>query len=135
MVALGTTAPDLLFKSNAIQNDWLSYKDTKGELGIWLFSCVPFVRELDGKPFNRRERSIVYQRAKNQKQTVSFGMQDDPNRIGYEWASHSVYPKHVTDTDFRVLIGNDQCSQPIAQLSITSCHEFRCIEQKAIHSQ
>src|SRR5690606_9180158 len=30
--------------------------------------------ELDGKPFNRRERSIVYQRAKNEKQTVSFGM-------------------------------------------------------------
>jgi hypothetical protein len=49
--------------------------------------------ELDGKPFNRRQRSIVYQRAKNEKQTISFGMQDDPNRIGYEWTSHSVYPK------------------------------------------
>ena len=68
--------------------------------------------ELDGKPFNRRERSIVYQRAKNEKQTVSFGMQDDPNRIGYQWASHSVYPKDVADFNFRTVIGNTQCKKP-----------------------
>ena len=28
-----------------------------------------FESDLDGKPFNRRQRSIVYQRAKNEKQT------------------------------------------------------------------
>ena len=71
-----------------------------------------FEGELDGKPFNRRQRSIVYQRAKNQKQTISFGMQDDPNRIGYEWAAHSVYPKKVNKEDLRVWVGNDQCQQP-----------------------
>src|SRR5690554_1500903 len=64
--------------------------------------------ELDGKPFNRRERSIVYQRAKNEKQTVAFGMQDDRNRLGYEWASHSAYPKTLSDFNFRTLIGNEQ---------------------------
>jgi glutamate synthase domain-containing protein 2 len=37
-----------------------------------------FESDLDGKPFNRRQRSIVYQRAKNEKQTVAFGMQADP---------------------------------------------------------
>lgn len=70
-----------------------------------------FEGELDGKPFSRRLRSIVYQRAKNVKQTVSFGMQDDPNRIGYEWAAHSIYPVAVK-SDFRVLIGNRSCLQP-----------------------
>ena len=30
--------------------------------------------DLDGKPFNRRQRSIVYQRAKDERQTVAFGM-------------------------------------------------------------
>ena len=94
-----------------------------------------FEGELDGKPFNRRERSIVYQRAKNQKQTVSFGMQDDPNRIGYEWASHSVYPKHVTNTDFRVLIGNDQCSQPYsASIYNISAMSYGALSKKAITS-
>lgn len=71
-----------------------------------------FEGELDGKPFNRRQRSIVYQRAKNEKQTISFGMQDDPNRIGYEWAAHSVYPKKADPASFRVTIGNFQTRQP-----------------------
>lgn len=71
-----------------------------------------FEDELNGKPFNRRQRSIVYQRAKNEKQTVSFGMQDDPNRIGYEWAAHSVYPKKTDISSLRITVGNSQCSQP-----------------------
>ena len=51
-----------------------------------------FESDLDGKPFSRRQRSIVYQRAKNEKETVAFGMQADPNVLGFEWAAHSVYP-------------------------------------------
>lgn len=71
-----------------------------------------FESELDGKPFNRRQRSIVYQRAKNVKQTISFGMQDDPERIGYEWAAHSIYTKKPNPENFRVVVGNAQCKQP-----------------------
>lgn len=94
-----------------------------------------FEGELDGKPFNRRERSIVYQRAKNEKQTVSFGMQDDPNRIGYEWASHSVYPKNIANEDFRVLIGGDQCSQPYnASIYNISAMSYGALSKKAITS-
>lgn len=91
--------------------------------------------ELDGKPFNRRERSIVYQRAKNEKQTVAFGMQDDPNRIGYEWASHSVYPKTISDFNFRTLIGNEQCSQPYnASIYNISAMSYGALSKKAITS-
>lgn len=91
--------------------------------------------ELDGKPFNRRERSIVYQRAKNAKQTVSFGMQDDPNRIGYEWASHSVYPKNISDFNFRTLIGNDQCAKPYsASIYNISAMSYGALSKKAIIS-
>ena len=71
-----------------------------------------FESDLDGKPFNRRQRSIVYQRAKNEKQTVAFGMQVDPNTPGFEWAAHSVYPKKLDEKDLRVLIGNHLCTQP-----------------------
>src|SRR5918993_3004976 len=42
-----------------------------------------FESDLDGKPFNRRQRSLVYQRAKNVKQTVPFGMQSNSQEIGY----------------------------------------------------
>ena len=71
-----------------------------------------FESDLDGKPFNRRQRSIVYQRAKNQKQTVAFGMQANPSAPGYEWAAHSVYPVHIKNGDLRTWIGNYQCQQP-----------------------
>lgn len=71
-----------------------------------------FESDLDGKPFNRRQRSIVYQRAKNERQTVAFGMQADPKKPGFEWAAHSVYPVKLSNKDLRVWIGNDQCLQP-----------------------
>jgi glutamate synthase domain-containing protein 2 len=71
-----------------------------------------FESDLDGKPFNRRQRSIVYQRAKNEKETVAFGMQSDPNKPGFEWAAHSIYPVSLKENDLRVWIGNDACTQP-----------------------
>ncbi|MEO6347831.1 MAG: FMN-binding glutamate synthase family protein, partial [Aquaticitalea sp.] len=71
-----------------------------------------FESDLDGKPFNRRQRSLVYQRAKNEKQTVAFGMQADPNAPGFEWAAHSVYPQKLDEKKLRVCIGNQLCIQP-----------------------
>lgn len=71
-----------------------------------------FESDLDGKPFNRRQRSIVYQRAKNVSQTVAFGMQANPNVPGFEWAAHSVYPTRLKEDDLRVWIGNHLCNQP-----------------------
>ena len=94
-----------------------------------------FENELDGKPFNRRQRSIVYQRAKNVRQTVSFGMQDDPNRIGYEWAAHSVYPKIPNPSSFRVLIGNSQCKHPYnASILNIGAMSFGALSKTAITS-
>ncbi|RYZ30838.1 MAG: FMN-binding glutamate synthase family protein [Chitinophagaceae bacterium] len=71
-----------------------------------------FESDLDGKPFNRRQRSIVYQRAKNERQTVAFGMQANPMMPGYEWVAHSIYPVRLNEKDLRVWIGNFQCMQP-----------------------
>lgn len=71
-----------------------------------------FESDLDGRPFNRRQRSIVYQRSKNQKQTVAFGMQSDPGAPGYEWVAHTIYPVKLHEKDLRVWIGNYQCMQP-----------------------
>lgn len=46
----------------------------------------------------KRQRSIVYQRAKNEKQTVAFGMHANPISLSKE--------------DLRVCIGNHSCKQP-----------------------
>lgn len=68
--------------------------------------------DTDGRPFNRRQRSIVYQRAKNERETVAFGMQTDPQTIGNEWAAHSVFPVHIENHDLRTTVGNHACKQP-----------------------
>ena len=94
-----------------------------------------FEGELDGKPFNRRQRSIVYQRAKNVKQTISFGMPDDPNRIGYEWAAHSIYPKRADKQFFRTTVGNEQCLQPYsASIYNISAMSYGALSKTAISS-
>lgn len=71
-----------------------------------------FESDLDGKPFNRRQRSIVYQRAKNVRQTVPFGMQSNSQEVGYEWISHAMFPSSVGEKNLRVLIGSSRCRQP-----------------------
>ncbi|MGJ1204008.1 FMN-binding glutamate synthase family protein [Sphingobacterium lactis] len=68
--------------------------------------------DTDGRPFNRRQRSIVYQRAKNQRETVAFGMQSDPQAVGNEWAAHSIFPVHIEDHNLRTTVGNSSCKQP-----------------------
>ncbi|NGF55080.1 FMN-binding glutamate synthase family protein [Parapedobacter sp. SGR-10] len=68
--------------------------------------------DTDGRPFNRRQRSIVYQRAKNELETVAFGMQSDPQAVGNEWVAHSVFPCHIDNHDLRTIVGNSQCRQP-----------------------
>lgn len=89
-----------------------------GYLRYWFESIRPEIRQyffesdLDGKPFNRRQRSIVYQRSKNEKQTVAFGMQAEPAAAGIEWAAHSMYPVRLKQKDLRITVGNYQCRQP-----------------------
>lgn len=66
----------------------------------------------DGRPFNREQRSVVYQRAKKVLDTIPFGTQHNVYADGYEFVSHSLYPTHVDRKDLRVMIGNDHCKQP-----------------------
>jgi glutamate synthase domain-containing protein 2 len=105
---------DVLQKKHAITRNY----PLIGHMRYFLESIRPELRQyffesdLDGKPFNRRQRSIVYQRSKNEKETVAFGMQTNPMTPGYEWVAHSIYPITIEEKDLRVWIGNYQCMQP-----------------------
>ena len=68
--------------------------------------------DLDGRPFDRERRSVVYQRAKGVRDTVPFGIKSDVYAEGYEWINHSMCPKHHVGEAPRVLIGEGTCSQP-----------------------
>ena len=70
--------------------------------------------DIDGRPFNRTERSLIYQRAKKQLDTTPFGTQLNVYEEGYEWMNHSIAAKNFKDLDHhpRILIGGPDCKQP-----------------------
>lgn len=112
-----------------------------GYFRYFLESIRPEIRQyfgesdLDGKPFSRRQRSIVYQRAKDVKQTVAFGMQEDSTRPGYEWVAHSVFPVPVMHKDLKVTIGNYQCEQPYeASILNIGAMSYGALSKTAIRS-
>ena len=52
--------------------------------------------DLDGRPFNRIERSVVYQRSKRELDTLPFGTRYDLYEPGREWINHSIVPAQST---------------------------------------
>jgi glutamate synthase domain-containing protein 2 len=70
--------------------------------------------DIDGRPFNRTERSIVYQRAKKEVDSTPFGTQLNVYEEGYEWMNHSIAAKNFNDLDHnpRVIVGGPDCKQP-----------------------
>jgi len=70
--------------------------------------------DTDGAPINRNERSVIYQRAKKQIDTVPFGTQLNVYAEGYEWMTHSIAPVdfHKMDHHPRIRFGGKDCKQP-----------------------
>ncbi|WP_426103821.1 FMN-binding glutamate synthase family protein [Massilia sp. TSP1-1-2] len=62
--------------------------------------------DMQAAPFSRNQRSIVYQRAKQETDKRPFGTQLNVYETGYEWINHSIAPVKITDTNFRIEIGN-----------------------------
>ena len=90
----------------------------------------------DGTPFNREQRSVVYQRAKKQLDTTPFGTQLDVYEPGYEWIAHSFLARKPEHGEFpRTLIGEGSCSQPYAaSLLNISAMSFGSLSSKAIEA-
>lgn len=65
-------------------------------------------------PFSLRQRSVVYQRAKDVNDVRPFGTELDVYAERYEWINHSIAPTLIEDGDFRIAIGGPECRQPYA---------------------
>ncbi len=87
----------------------------------------------DEEPFSRDARSLVYQRAKGMEDKRPFGTRMRVYDAGYSWVTHSVMPKHLEDTDFRVRIGGAGCAQPYdASIYNISAMSFGALSANAI---
>lgn len=67
---------------------------------------------IEGRPFSREERSLIYQRAKGAVDSLPFGTQRDVYETGYEWINHSMAPVEPEEHEPRVWFGQGRCSQP-----------------------
>ncbi|WP_291129935.1 FMN-binding glutamate synthase family protein [Flavobacterium sp. UBA7682] len=91
--------------------------------------------DTDGKPFNRLQRSLVYQRSKKETDSNPFGTQLDLYEIGYQWINHSIkaIPFSQVNSNPRVKIGSSQCTKPYyASLFNISAMSFGSLSKNAI---
>jgi glutamate synthase domain-containing protein 2 len=89
--------------------------------------------DTEGVPFDRDQRSLVYQRSKLARDTVPFGTKEDLYATGYEWINHSMAPLHNHPDDARVTIGGSDCSQPYsASLLNISAMSYGSLSKNAI---
>jgi glutamate synthase domain-containing protein 2 len=90
---------------------------------------------IDGRPFSREFRSVVYQRAKGVRDTVPFGTQRDVEQIGYEWMTHSLSPRPSPANPPRIRIGGETCRQPYSASYLNiSAMSFGSLGKNSIRS-
>lgn len=87
----------------------------------------------DGRPFSRNDRSVVYQRAKGELDTLPFGTQRDVYAVGYEWINHSLAPVEPRRECARVVVGNSECRQPYsASILNVSAMSYGSLSRNAV---
>ncbi|MBZ2162385.1 FMN-binding glutamate synthase family protein [Alteromonas stellipolaris] len=104
-------------------------------------SLRPFIQQYvlesdtGGTPISRMFRSIVYQRAKDSRETIPFGTQLNTYDDGYEWIGHSLSARDIDEMnhDPRVMIGGKDCKQPYhASILNISAMSFGSLSKNAI---
>lgn len=93
--------------------------------------------DTDGTPISRIDRNTVYQRAKNERDTIPFGTQYNVYAEGYEWMCHSIAPKAFDTLNHnpRVVMGNKDCKQPYSSSIINvSAMSFGSLSANAVEA-
>ncbi len=85
-----------------------------------------------GTPFNRLDRSLVYQRAKGELDTLPFGTQKNVYEVGYEWVTHSMVPAHVELKDLRVTVGASRAKPYSASVFNIGAMSFGSLSPNAV---
>lgn len=135
LFVLGTY--DLLQKRHTIERNFPVF----GRLRFLMEDLRPKIyqyfieSDTNGTPFNRMNRSVIYQRAKKVDDTRPFGTELDVYQNGYEWLNHSIgaIDHNQLDLSPRVLVGGPTCKQPyLASVFNISAMSFGSLSQNAI---
>ena len=135
LVALG--CHDMLQRTSSLRRNY----PILAHFRYGLESIGPEIRQyfvqsdIEDVPFSRQQRSLVYQRAKEELDVVPFGTLRSTNAIDYEWINHSLAPTRINGEDFRVTIGGDECTQPYsASVFNISAMSFGALSANAIRA-
>jgi glutamate synthase domain-containing protein 2 len=94
--------------------------------------------DTSGRPFNRDQRSLMYQRAKAVVDKKPFGTELDVYADGYTWLLHSMATRPMADKPeeaMRVTIGGEQCKQPYSSSVLNiSAMSFGALSGPAIRA-
>lgn len=91
--------------------------------------------DTEERPFNREQRTLVYQRAKNVRDTIAFGTQRNLVEDNYLSLWHSLTPTHIKETAKRVIIGGENCQQPYSASYLNiSAMSFGSLSSNAIEA-
>ncbi len=90
----------------------------------------------DGRPFNREQRSLAYERAEGVSDKKPFGTELHLYRPGYQWINHSIRPSAIIEDPaqtMRVDVGTERCDKPYsASILNVSAMSFGALSPNAI---
>ncbi len=115
-----------------------------GHLRFLLEDVGPELRQyivehnLEGRPFDRDTRSLIYQRAKGALDKKAFGTELDVYQEGHRWLTHSmlpIAPPPDPARSLRIRVGEGRCTQPYdASLLNLSAMSFGSLSGRAIRA-
>ncbi|OLO13070.1 FMN-binding glutamate synthase family protein [Chromohalobacter japonicus] len=107
------------------------FQALRPELRQYLFEA-----DTEQLPFSHVQRGLVYQRARQHNDAKPFGTLRDVYANAYEYIGHSMETAPVAEPDdFRLTIGNDQCTQPYEiSLFNISAMSFGALSANAIRA-
>ncbi|ASF07767.1 hypothetical protein NBRGN_060_00910 [Nocardia brasiliensis NBRC 14402] len=92
-------------------------------------------RNVDGRPYDRDIRTMIYERAKGIHGELSFGTERDVESVGYEYLVHSNAPVPEPARAPRVLIGGPDCTRPYSMsLFNVSSMSFGALSANALRA-
>lgn len=137
IVLLGVAVHDLVQRDYAVLRNypllgWARYlfKDLRPYLRSYIVEG-----DLEGRPFNQDQRTLVYERSRGQEDNHPFGTELDVYGSEYKWITHSIAARETKDHDPRVMIGGPQCSKPYkASILNISAMSFGAISARAVEA-
>jgi glutamate synthase domain-containing protein 2 len=115
-----------------------------GHLRFLLESAGPELHQyfvesnLSGRPFNRDQRTLIYERSKDIEGLKPFGTELDVYAAGYGFIAHSIIPKPIiedAERKLRIDVGGPDCAKPYSSSVINiSAMSFGALSGNAIRA-